>query len=126
MGASPFAGSALPTIRLARPLAAGRAPGAGADPAIVAGLRTLVLAVAALLLAWLGGRQIFPEGRWLTYVVLVVGGLKLLVNDFVAGRPATLFVSLAVYGAALILAPKWARRARTPVASPPPEAPVAT
>jgi hypothetical protein len=96
-------------IALSVPLAAGR-PGTGADAAIVAGLRTFVLAAAALLLAWLGGWGIFPEGRWLTYVVLVVGGLKLLFNDFLAGRPATLFVSLAVYGAALIVAPKWARR----------------
>ena len=96
-------------IALSVPLTAGR-PGAGADPAIVAGVRTLVLAAAALLLAWLGGRGTFPEGRWLTYVVLVVGGLKLLLNDLLAGRPATLFVSLAVYGTALIVAPKWARR----------------
>ncbi len=111
-------------IALAVPVAAGR-PGAGADPAIVAGLRTLVLAGAALLLAWLGGRGHFQEGRWLTYVVLVIGGLKLLLNDFVAGRPSTLFISLAVYGAALILAPKWVRRAKaTPAAAPaPPPAP---
>lgn len=87
-------------------------PGAGADLAIVAGVRTLVLAAAALLLAWLGGSGIFAEGRWLTYVVLVLGGLKLLLSDFLAGRPSTLFVSLALYGVALILAPKWARRVR--------------
>jgi hypothetical protein len=105
---------------------AGARPGAGADPAIVAGVRTFVLAAAALLLAWLGGRDFFPEGRWLTYVVLVVGGLKLLVNDFVAGRPATLFISLAVYGAALILAPKWVRRARAAAPSASPPAPAAT
>lgn len=85
-------------------------PGNGADPAIVAGVRTVVLAGAALLLAWMGGRGILLEGRWLVYVVLVFAGFKLLVHDLVAGRPATLFVSLAVYGTALILAPKWARQ----------------
>jgi hypothetical protein len=63
-----------------------------------------------LLLAFLGGRGLFPEGRWLTYVVLIVGGLKLLVEDFPQGRPATLVLSLAVYGAALIVAPRWVRR----------------
>jgi hypothetical protein len=111
-------------IGVSVPFVAGR-PGAGADAAVVAGIRTLVLAVAALLLAWLGGHGYFEEGRWLTYVVLVVGGLKLLMNDFVVGRPATLFGSLAVYGAGLILAPKWARRAKAaaaPAATAPPAA----
>lgn len=96
-------------VGLLVPLLSAR-PGAGADAGVVAGVRTFVLAAAAMVLAWLGGSGTFPEGRWLTHVVLVIGGLKLLMHDFMAGRPATLFVSLAVYGAALIVAPKWARR----------------
>jgi hypothetical protein len=60
--------------------------------------------------AWTGGRGLFAEGRWLMYVVLVLGGIKLVVEDFVTGRPATLVLSLAVYGAALIVAPRWVRR----------------
>jgi hypothetical protein len=118
-------GTGALVIAWSAPIVAGGRPPA-ADAAIVAGLRTLVLAAAALLLAWLGGREILPEGKWLTYVVLVIAGLKLLVNDFVAGRPATLFMSLAVYGAALILAPKWTRRVRAPAPAVPPSAPAAT
>jgi hypothetical protein len=93
------------------PVLAGGRPGTSADAAVVAGVRTLVLAAAALLLARLGGDGRLVDGRWLTYLVLALGGLKLLVSDFVAGRPATLVVSLAAYGVALIVAPKWARRA---------------
>ena len=97
-------------ITYAVPLLSGR-PGGAADPAAVAAtVRTVVCGAAVLLLAFLGGRGLFPEGRWLTYVVLLVGGLKLLVEDFPQGRPATLVLSLAVYGAALIVAPRWARR----------------
>lgn len=36
--------------------------------------------------------------------------VKLLVEDLQTGRPATLFVSFALYGSALILAPRPARR----------------
>ncbi len=97
------------------PLISGE-PGGAADPAAVtATVRTVVLGAAVLLLAFLGGRGLFPEGRWLTYVVLFVGGIKLLVEDFPQGRAATLVLSLAVYGAALIVAPRWARH-RTPPA----------
>jgi hypothetical protein len=86
-------------------------PGQSADAALAAAIRTVVVGAAVLLLAWIGGRGIFAEGRWLMYVVLVLGGIKLLVEDFVVGRPATLVLSLAVYGAALIVAPRWVRRA---------------
>ncbi len=96
-------------ITYAVPLLSGQ-PGGAADPAVTAAIRSVVCAAAVLLLAWLGGRGLFPEGRWLMYVVLVFGGLKLLVEDFPQGRPATLVFSLAVYGAALIMAPRWARR----------------
>jgi hypothetical protein len=98
------------------PLLSGQ-PGSAADSAAVtAMLRTVVGGAAVLLLAFLGGRGLFPEGRWLTYVVLLLGGLKLLVEDFPQGRPATLVLSLAVYGAALIIAPRWVRRGAAPSA----------
>ncbi len=109
-----LAGVGAAFITSAASLLAGQ-PGGTADPAATAAIRSVVCAAAALLLAFLGGRGLFPEGRWLTYVVLSVGGLKLLVEDFLQGRPATLVLSLAVYGAALIVAPRWSRR-RTPPA----------
>jgi hypothetical protein len=104
-----LAGVGAAVIGYAIPLVSG-APGQAADAALAAAIRTVVLGAAVLLLAWTGGRGVFAEGRWLMYVVLVLGGIKLLVEDFVAGRPATLVLSLAVYGAALIVAPRLVRR----------------
>ncbi len=104
-----LAGVGAAVIGYTIPLVSG-APGQSADAALAAAIRTVVLGAAALVLAWTGGRGVFGEGRWLMYVVLVLSGIKLLVEDFVAGRPATLVLSLAVYGAALIVAPRWVRR----------------
>jgi hypothetical protein len=42
--------------------------------------------------------------------MLALVAIKLLAEDLPRGRPSTLFVALAVYGAALILAPRLARR----------------
>jgi hypothetical protein len=94
----------------ARLLPAGE--GSGADPAALATLRTGVLALSALLLARVGRWKAMPEASWLVYAVLAVGGLKILLEDVRAGRAATMFISLALYGGALILAPRLARRRR--------------
>ncbi|HEY5113807.1 MAG TPA: hypothetical protein VIJ45_06825, partial [Coriobacteriia bacterium] len=85
------------------------APGHGADAGVVATVRTSVLAAAALALAWAGRYRRFREAAWLLYPVLVVGGLKLLVEDLPRSRPATLFIALALYGGALIVAPRLGR-----------------
>jgi hypothetical protein len=85
-------------------------PGSGADAGIVATARTSVLAAAALALAWAGRLEWSREAGWLLYPVLVTGGLKLLVEDLPHSRPATLFLSLALYGGALIAAPRLAHR----------------
>jgi len=84
--------------------------GSGPDPGALSTLRTGVLALSALLLAWIGRVKAMPEASWLVYAVLAAGGLKLLLEDLRAGRAATLFISLALYGGALILAPRLARR----------------
>jgi hypothetical protein len=42
----------------------------------------------------------------LVYPVLLVVGVKLLLEDFPNGQPATLFVALAVVGSALLLVAK--------------------
>ncbi len=102
-----WAGGGL-LLHLAGPLAAGR-PGAGADPAIFAAVRTAVLAAAALLLARVGRSPHLQEASWLVYPVLLLGAFKLLVEDFPAGRPETLLVALALYGSALIAAPRLRR-----------------
>ena len=65
-----------------------------------------MFAAAAVLLAWTRRVPQLTELSRLTYPLLVAGGLKLLLEDLAASRPATLFVAFALYGAALILAPR--------------------
>jgi hypothetical protein len=83
------------------------------DPALVGSLRTAVLAFSALVLAAMGRWKSIYEATLLVYPILVFGGLKLLVEDLRTGRPVTLFVSLVIYGSALIFAPRLVRRGRT-------------
>src|SRR3989304_1006443 len=87
-------------------------PGEGADAASLATVRTAVLAASALALGALGPLERFREASWLVYPLLVAGGIKLAVEDFPQGRAATLFVGLALYGGALILAPRAMRSAK--------------
>ncbi|HQT94176.1 MAG: hypothetical protein B7Z68_05845 [Acidobacteria bacterium 21-70-11] len=84
------------------------------DPAAMATLRSIVLAVTALGLAAAGRRAGREELVWLVYPVLALGGLKLLAQDVPQGRPDTLVLSFAAYGAALILAPRLLRRPPPP------------
>ena len=80
-----------------------------ADAGILATVRTSVLASAALGLAWAGRSERFRESAWLLYPLLALGGLKLLVEDLPRSQPATLFIALAMYGGALIVAPRLGR-----------------
>lgn len=81
------------------------------DAGILATIRTSVLAAAALALAWAGRFERFQESAWLLYPTLGIGGLKLLVEDLPRSRPATLFVALALFGGALIIAPRMSKGA---------------
>jgi hypothetical protein len=87
-------------------VAGASAAGAG----IIATLRTAALVVATLALAAAARSPRVPEAGWLVYPLLVVTGVKFLFEDFQASRPATLFLAFALYGAALILAPRLRRR----------------
>ncbi len=82
------------------------------EPGALATLRTVVLALGTLVVAWIGRHERFKEWAWLVYPMLVVIGLKMIAQDFGQSRPATLFIALALYGAALILAPRLRRRRR--------------
>ena len=86
-------------------------PLAGTDPARVAALRTAILAIASVALAAVSSRTRLEEAGWLSSAILVLGGIKLVVEDFPRGRPSTLFLGLGFYGVALILASRLARRA---------------
>ena len=83
-----------------------------ADAGVVAAVRTGVVAGAAVVLAALSRVGAFVELRWLIYPLFIVGGLKLVLEDLPEGRPTTLFVAFALYGGALILAPRLARSPR--------------
>ncbi len=82
-------------------------------PAPLSGtLRTVAISAAAIVLAWLGSRWRLKELVWLLYPWMAFGAVKLILEDFSEGQSATLFVSLFVYGAALIVLPRLLRRAR--------------
>lgn len=82
------------------------AQGPGADAGTVAALRTAILSATVVALAWYGTRRSLPELTWLVYPLLIATGAKLLLEDLRHGRPATLVWCLAVYGGALIAAPR--------------------
>lgn len=93
-------------VLLVAPALAGRPPDAG----VLASVRTGVVALLAL---GLGAAARWPRLailRALVYPVLVAGGIRLFVDDFRHSEPATLFMALAVYGAALAFAPRMASR----------------
>ena len=79
--------------------------GTAATHAYCATLRTAVLAGAALLLAALG--RFAP----LVYPLMILGAWRLVAVDFHQDRTAALFLSLLLYGAALMVLPRLARKA---------------
>jgi hypothetical protein len=95
------------------------ASGAGGtiDAGVLATLRTAVLSLAVLGIAVVGRAERFSEWAWFVYPLLVVIGLKMVTQDFPASRPSTLFVALALYGLALLVAPRLRRRPQ-PVPAP--------
>jgi hypothetical protein len=75
---------------------------------VVATLRTGVLALGALAVAWLGGRVGTRACGVLLYPLLGWGALKLLIEDFRTSPPLLLVVAFAIYGGALIVGPRLA------------------
>jgi hypothetical protein len=94
----------------------GRQADRSVDPGVLATVSTGVLSIATLVIAWIGGRDRLREWGWLVYPLLVGIGLKLVAQDFKNSRPATLFIAMALYGAALIVAPRLRRRSARPTA----------
>ena len=75
--------------------------------------RTAVLSVLALGTAWASRWPRFAITGTLVYPVLVFTGLHLVLEDLRHSSPSTLFVAFALYGAALIFAPRLKRAGRT-------------
>src|SRR4029453_16316722 len=90
------------------------------DGSLLATIRTAVLVSATLALAEAARHPAGREAAWLVYPMLSLIGVKVLFIDFPQGRPETLFAALALYGMALISAPRMLRRvprADSPAAS---------
>jgi len=82
-----------------------------ADAGVLATVRTGVLAISTLLIAWISRQARFREWGWLVYPLLVGIGLKMVAQDFVHSSFVTLSLALAFYGTALIVAPRLRRSA---------------
>ena len=82
--------------------------------AVLAAIRTAVLSAASVTLAVSSRHWRWPEARWLVYPVLVLVGIKLFIEDFPNGQPASLFVALAFVGTALLLVARLLKREPTP------------
>ena len=103
-----FAAAAACVTGYVAPLVGGLADGTVAR-GVLATVTTVVLATATLLVAWIGRQARFREWSWLVYPLLVGIGLKMVGQDFKYSRPATLFIAMALYGTALIVAPRLRR-----------------
>jgi hypothetical protein len=75
-------------------------------PASLAALRTGVLSLVAVGLAEGGRRYSLAPARTMVFVLLALVGLRMVAEDLPLGDPAFLFVSFALYGVALIVAPR--------------------
>jgi hypothetical protein len=102
-----WSGAGVVASALAAALA--RAPGADADAPVLGAVRTAVIAATAVLFAVAGRRRALPELTWLVYPTLAAGAVQLLVEGFARGRPLTLFVAFALYGATLLAVPRLVR-----------------
>jgi hypothetical protein len=92
-------------------LIAGWMTATGLDASLMSTIRTGLIAAAAIGLAWFGSRRNLRELIWILYPWMIFGSLKLFAEDFRQGRPATLFVSLLLYGGTLVALPRLLRRA---------------
>ena len=75
-------------------------------------LRTAALTLLSVALAWSGTRWPRFELVWLVYPFMALTAYKLLAQDFVEGQTMALFVSLFLYGGALVLLPRILQRGR--------------
>jgi hypothetical protein len=82
-----------------------------AGDSFCATLRTGAVVGVSLLLAWAGSRLNFRDLTQLVYPLMLLGGYRLLTDDLHQDRKVVLFLSLLLYGAALMALPRL-RRAR--------------
>ncbi len=78
-------------------------------------VRTVVTCVLALMLGYAGSRWNRVELGWVAYGAIVLGALKLVLEDLRFGNAGTLMVSLLFYGLILILLPRLTQFGRVEV-----------
>jgi len=86
--------------------------GTPVDAGILASLRTVLLSLTVVALGATARWPSIATFSRLVYPVLMLGGLRLLADDFRHSRPSTLFVALAFYGLAWALGPRLAAQRR--------------
>jgi hypothetical protein len=79
----------------------------------LAGLRTLVICLSAVLMGWIGARLRHSELIWLAYAAIAFCSLKLIFEDLRLGNTGTLAFSLFCCGMVWLLVPKFARGIKT-------------
>jgi len=84
------------------------------EAALASTIRTIVLSIVAITLAWFGSSKNLRELIWILFPWMLFGAVKLAAEDFEQGRSATLFLSLLVYGGTLIALPRLLKRGSTP------------
>jgi hypothetical protein len=89
--------------------------GADATHAYCATLRTGVLVALALAMAWAGARWQRLELSRLIYPAMTLGAYRLVMEDLHLERKAALFLSLLLYGGALMLLPRLRQSEHKPV-----------
>ncbi len=75
-------------------------------------LRTAVLTMLSVVMAWSGKRWQRFELVWLVYPMMVIAAYKILVQDLRQDQTLALFASLLLYGGTLVLLPRLMQTAR--------------
>ena len=84
--------------------------GVEADAGILASLRTVLLSIAVVGLGLMSNVSNAKAFTRLVYPVLIVGAIRLVLDDFRHSSPSTLFIALGCFGLALVLGPRFASR----------------
>lgn len=91
---------------------AGHVDGLSSSPGALATERSVVLAISAVALSFVGQSRRDHVFGWLSHGALVLGGIKLVAEDFAVSPPAGMFVAFGAYGLALIVCSRLAKPSR--------------
>jgi len=95
--------AAIATLLVLGALAAAIVPISRNDAGAAAALRSAIIAVAAVAITLVARSPRASELATLVTPLLILGGAKFLFDDFGSGRAASIFITLATYGVALVV-----------------------